>query len=124
LANDRYFTFHAGFGFDAEVVRQVEQRYRLKRTVRQASYVWCSLLTYAVAADVRKAVITVTTPDGTKLPDLHWVVCANTRPYTYLGARPAELCPVADIDGDLALFGMSKLSVASILRLARTALTS
>ena len=124
LANERYFTFHAGFGWDAEVVRQVEQRYHLKRTVRQASFIWCSLLAYTVAAGVRHAMIQVKRPDGTQLTEQRWVVCANTRPYTYLGARPAQLCPVAAIDRDLGLFGMSRLSAPAIMRVARTALTS
>jgi diacylglycerol kinase family enzyme len=124
LANERYFTFHAGFGWDAEVVRQVERRYHLKRTVRQASFIWCSLLAYTVAAGVRRATIRVEAPDGKQLTEQRWVVCANTRPYTYLGAREAQLCPVAAIDRDLGLFGMSRLSAPAILRVARTALTS
>lgn len=124
LANDRYFTFHAGFGWDAEVVRQVERRYHLKRTVRQVSFVWCSVLAYVLAAETRSSTIHVTTPDGTPLVDERWVVLANTSPYTYLGNREAQLCPVAAIDRDLALFGMSRLSVSTVLRVASTALTS
>jgi diacylglycerol kinase family enzyme len=123
-ANGRYFTFHAGFGFDAEVVRRVEQRYLLKRTVRQASFVWCSLVAHALSPAVREASIIVRTGDEQLVADQRWVVCANTRPYTYLGDRPAELCPVAGMDQDLALVGLSKLSVSSLLRVARTALTS
>lgn len=124
LANERYFAFHAGFGYDAAVVRLVEQRYHLKRTVRQASFVWCSLLAYATAADIRRARIAVRSGTEALLADLRWLVCANARPYTYLGAMPADLCPPADIARDLAVTGLSKLSVAAILRVARTALTS
>lgn len=124
LANDRYFTFHAGFGFDAEVVRQVERRYTLKRTVRQASFVWCALLAYVGAHSTRRARIQVRTPDNPLLAEQRWVVCANARPYTYLGARAADLCPVADIEGDLAITALSKLSAGALLRTARTALTS
>jgi len=123
-ANGRYFTFHAGFGFDAEVVRRVEQRYLLKRTVRQASFIWCTLLAHALAPTVRNARITVKTADRELLTDQRWVVCANTRPYTYLGERPADLCPVAAIDRDLALVALSRLRAPAILRVARTALTS
>ena len=124
VANDRYFTFHAGYGWDAEVVRQVEQRYHLKRTVRQATFVWCSLLAYTVAPGVRRATVAVTLGDSERLADQRWVVCANARPYTYLGAREAQLCPVADLDRDLGVFAMSRLSVSAILRVASTALTS
>lgn len=124
LANERYFAFHAGFGFDAEVVRQVERRYHLKRTVRQASFVWCTLQAYAGAHDSRRARITVRSTDNPLLSAQRWVVCANARPYTYLGTRAADLCPVADITADLALTGLSRLSPSAILRVARTALTS
>jgi diacylglycerol kinase family enzyme len=124
LANERYFAFHAGFGFDAEVVRQVERRYHLKRTVRQASFVWCTLQAYVGARATRRARITVRSADNPLLSAQRWVVCANARPYTYLGTRPADLCPVADITGDLALTGLSRLSPSAILRVARTALTS
>lgn len=124
VANDRYFTFHAGFGFDAEVVRRVERRYVLKRTVRQGSFIWCTLLAYARADGIRDARITVRAADRDVLTDQRWVVCANTRPYTYLGARPAELCPVAGIDRDLGLVALSKLGLGALLRVAWTGLTS
>ncbi|MBW3606168.1 MAG: diacylglycerol kinase family lipid kinase [Actinobacteria bacterium] len=124
LANERYFAFHAGFGFDAEVVRQVEQRYLIKRTVRQASFIWCIVQAYVTARHVRRAQIMVRSPDNPLLSAQRWVVCANARPYTYLGSNAADLCPVADIAGDLGLTGVSRLSIPAILRVARTSLTS
>jgi diacylglycerol kinase family enzyme len=124
LANGRYFAFHAGFGWDGEVVRQVEQRSGLKRTVRQAAFVWCSALAYALSSDVRSSRITVKLPGTEAVIDQRWAVCANSRPYTYVGPRPAELCPVAGLERDLAVVTFERLSVGSILRMARTALTS
>jgi diacylglycerol kinase family enzyme len=124
LANDRYFAFHAGFGFDADVVRRVEQRYHLKRTVRQASFIWCTLQAVAGSSPIRRARIRVRTEDNPLLSEQRWVVCANARPYTYLGHRAADLCPVADISADLAMTALSRLSTTAILRVARTALTS
>lgn len=124
LANDRYFTFHAGFGFDADVVHRVEQRYHLKRTARQASFIWCVLQAVAASSPARRARIRVRTEDNPLLSEQRWVVCANARPYTYLGHRAADLCPVADISADLALTALSRLSATAILRVARTALTS
>jgi diacylglycerol kinase family enzyme len=124
LANERYFTFHAGFGWDAEVVRQVEQRYHLKKTVRQASFAWCALLAYASRIGVRRARITVRAGDETLLTDQRWVVACNARPYTYIGRRAAQLCPPADIERDLAMVGVSRVTLSSILRVTRAALTS
>jgi diacylglycerol kinase family enzyme len=102
----------------------VERRYVLKRTVRQGSFIWCTLVAYVMAAGIREASITVRAPDHDVLTDQRWVVCANTRPYTYLGTRPAELCPVAGIDRDLGLVALSKLGVGALLRVAWSGLTS
>ena len=124
LANERYFTFHAGFGLDADVVHRVEQRSHLKRTVRQASFVWCALQAVGASSPAGRARIRVRTRDNPLLSEQRWVVCANARPYTYLGRRPADLCPVADITADLALTALSRLSPMAVLRTARTALTS
>lgn len=124
LANDRYFTFNAGFGFDAEVVRQVERRYHLKKTVRQASYVWCATMAYLTEPRVRRARITVTGGDGRRLERQRWVVACNASPYTYVGPRPVDLCPPADVGRDLALFAASRTGPAAMARIARVALTS
>ena len=78
LANDRYFTFHAGFGFDAEVVRQVERRYTLKRTVRQASFVWCALLRTTRTALTSSNIGRLRFVDV--LSDLPEVICEADRP--------------------------------------------
>jgi diacylglycerol kinase family enzyme len=123
-ANDRWFTFHAGFGFDAEVVRRVEQRYRLKQTVRQASFAWCAVLAYLGGRDVRRANIAVRTPDNPLLETRRWVVCANARPYTYVGSRAADLCPPADLTRDLGVTAVSRLRVTDLLRITRAAVTS
>ena len=47
-ANGRYFTFHTGMGFDAAVVRRVEQRAALKRWAGHPLFVMASLRTWAL----------------------------------------------------------------------------
>lgn len=123
-ANGRYFGFTAGFGYDAEVVRAVERRYRLKRTVRQVSFLYCGLLTHLFGYDRRAADITVTTGDGQRLGGLRSVVCCNSTPYTFLGPYAALLCPDADLDLGLDLTALQRLSTIGLLRLTRTAFTS
>jgi len=44
LANERFFAFCAGWGYDAEVVRMVEQRRRMKRRLRQSAFLCCGAL--------------------------------------------------------------------------------
>jgi diacylglycerol kinase family enzyme len=119
----RWFGVNAGFGYDAEVVRFVERRHRLKRTVRQASYLYCGPLAYSNGYD-RKSVIRVTV-DGVPDPvELRTAVVCNDNPYTYLGSRPVQLCPEASFDGGLDLLGITSMSLPRMARLVRTALTT
>lgn len=121
-ANGRYFCFSAGFGYDAAVVRAVERRHRLKQTVRQASFLWSGVTELAGGYDRRGASITVTVPGHEPVEGCKTAVCCNSSPYTYLGRWSARLCPGADLDGDLALTALTRLSVPSVLRVARVAL--
>lgn len=122
LANERLFTFNAGFGFDAEVVRRVEQRHVLKRTVRQASFFYSGLDTLTRGFDRRHASIHVNI-DGTQTDEpVGSVVVCNARPFTYLGPYAVDLCPGGSFDRGLALTGLEKVSVPLITRLLRTTL--
>jgi diacylglycerol kinase family enzyme len=127
-ANGRYFGVNAGFGYDAEVVRYVERRHRLKRAVRQASFLYSGVLAYQGGAGGQhrwsKADITVTV-DGTEtVENVRSVVCCNANPYTFLREWPAQLCPEASLDTRLDVTALTRLSLPSLLRLVRTALFS
>jgi diacylglycerol kinase family enzyme len=122
-ANGRYFGINAGFGFDAEVVRYVERRYRLKRTVRQASFVYCGLLAYARGYD-RRTAIRLSLDDREPAVILRSAVVCNDNPYTYLGRMRVQLCPEASFGTGLDLVGLTAMSVPKMGRLVRTALTT
>lgn len=123
VANGRYFGFNAGFGYDAEVVRYVEQRHRLKRTVRQASFLYCGVLAYFGGYD-RRTRITVTADGDPDEVTVRTAVCCNSDPYTYLGPWAVRLCPAARPDAGLDLIGLKKLSTSKLLRLALRGMTS
>ena len=48
-ANGRYFCFHAGIGYDAAVVEQVERRSSLKRLVGQPLFAYAAMQTWFVS---------------------------------------------------------------------------
>jgi diacylglycerol kinase family enzyme len=123
-ANGRYFGFNAGFGFDAEVVRRVEERHVLKRTVRQASFLYCGMLTHASGYGRRGRDITVRADAAEPVAGLRTVVCCNSDPFTFLGRWPARVCPHADLDAGLDVTAMTRYGLGSLLRLGVTALRS
>ncbi len=121
-AGERWFCFNAGIGFDADVVHRVEARTGLKRAVRQATFLYCGVQSWAGGYD-RGARLAVSGDDGTTVEELRALVACNADPYTYLGDRPARLCREADLAGGLDAFGLRTLALVPLLRVARAALT-
>jgi diacylglycerol kinase family enzyme len=122
-ANDRLFTFCAGWGYDAEVVRMVDERPRRKRTMRQATFLWCGALAQLAGRAAWRGV-TLTTGGDPPLGGLSNVICCNTDPYTYLGPLPGRLCPAARLEGGLDVTALTRARLADLVRLATAALTS
>lgn len=121
-ANGRLFAFCAGWGYDADVVQMVDARPRMKRAMRQATFVYCGALAkMAGRAAVRG--VTVRAPGEEPTRDLSNVVCCNADPYTYLGPLPGRMCPEADLDADLDLTALTTARLAPLVRVAATALT-
>lgn len=118
--DDRLFAFHLGFGFDAEVVRAVERRSRLKHTAGQATFLGCGVMAHFGAFD-RRARLRVEAPGHEPVADLRTVVCCNADPFTFLGRRPVRLCPAAELDGGLDVLATTKMSSLALLRLMRAA---
>ncbi len=123
-ANGRYFASSAGFGFDAAIVRRVERRYRLKRMVRQLSFVWCGLQEFFVNYDRSVLPITVERPGSAPRAGYGLVIAANTSPYTYLGERPLLVHPDATFERGLDLFGVRTMRTRTIVRILLQVLTT
>ena len=118
-ADDRYFTFCAGLGIDAEVVREVEHRRRAGRRATPGLYIRSAVRHFYTGCDRHEPALTLHLPDAEPVPGLFNLVVANGRPWTYLGARSVDPCPDGDFDGDLALLGLTRLSTYSTLRIVR-----
>jgi diacylglycerol kinase family enzyme len=114
-ANQRYFGFNAGFGFDAAVVRHVEQHASVKRAVRQLAFVWSATREWTVGAGRQEPGVTVEFPDGSTAGPVPIALVANSDPYTYLGARPMRVHPRASFDTGLDLVTIGEVATARLL---------
>lgn len=123
-ANDRYFASSAGFGFDAAVVRLVERRYRLKRMVRQLSFVWCGLQEFFVNYDRSVLPITIELDGSSPRAGYGLAIAANTSPYTYLGDRPLLVHPDATFERGLDVLGVRTLRARTVLRILGQIMTT
>lgn len=120
--NGRYFLFHAGLGFDAAVVAEVEKRGQLKRYASHPLFVYAAVDTWLRHYDRRKPAFTVRHADGDVIADGKFAIALNTNPYTYLGSRPLDLAPEATLDRGLVLITLRSLRFSKIVGLAAGAL--
>lgn len=127
VAGTRYFAFNAGFGFDAAVVRLVERRYRLKRAVRQLSFVWCALQEWFLGSGRQwrqDPPIRVKMPGGPDRGRYGIAVVGNADPYTYLGGRAMRLTPEAAFERGLDLMAVRAVTTPALLRIVLSVFTT
>jgi diacylglycerol kinase family enzyme len=118
-ANGRYFTFNAGLGLDAEVVRAVEGRRAHGRSLTPALFFWTALRQYYQVTDRRHAALTITAPAGLCPDPIYLCFVSNSAPWTYLGRRPVNTNPQAGFDTGLDLLALRSLSTLSTTRTLR-----
>jgi diacylglycerol kinase family enzyme len=117
LAGDRWFTFNAGMGWDAEVVARVDRRRRARPVERHTNtrdYVRAAVEQFFLHTDRRAPAITLEVPGAEPQP-LHMAIVANTAPWTYLGDRPLLTSPEASFDTGLDLYALTRLRTVGTL---------
>jgi diacylglycerol kinase family enzyme len=114
LADDRWFVFTAGFGYDAAVVAAVEAHRRRGHTSTPALYVRTAVRTF-FRQDRRRPAITLEFPDGSSVPGLHMALVTNCDPWTYLGDRPVSPTPQASFETGLDVYARTRMGTPGIL---------
>lgn len=120
-AGDRYFTFNAGLGLDAEVVKAVEEHRATGKSISNSLHVRRAVREF-FATDRRHPKLTVTV-DGQTYQDLFLTFVSNVDPWTFAGRRPVRTNPGLPADDGLGLLAMRSLHTATALRTARQLLT-
>ncbi|NUW35117.1 diacylglycerol kinase family lipid kinase [Nonomuraea sp. SMC257] len=118
----RYFTFCAGLGYDAEVVRAVEGLRGAGRKATPARYVNTALRHY-VATDKRRPAMTLTGPGIPTAAGIFMAIISNTSPWTYVGTRPVRPTPWASFETGLDMLGLQRLGLTSLMPLIQHILT-
>ncbi len=95
--NGRHYTFSAGYGLDATVVRRVDANPRLKARLGAYYYTWAAISSFNRHYLVRPPRIVVET-EGESVEGVTAIV-QNGDPYTYFNRRPISLTEGAELDG-------------------------
>jgi len=123
-ADDRWFTFCAGLGLDAEVIRRVERARTRGKTATKGLYLRSTVSQYFAGTDRKAPLISLKQPGGAPVEQLSMVIVQNTSPWTYLGSRAVNPSPDASFDAGLDLMALRALHLPSTLRTAAQILSS
>ena len=115
LAGDRYFTFSAGIGLDAEVVADVARARARGRRATPGLYMRMGLRRYFLMTDRREPALTLFSETGDAVGELFMGIVTNSSPWTYLGRRPVSPVPRPDFSSGLDVFALRRLRTLTTL---------
>lgn len=110
--NDRYFTFSAGCGFDAEAAGRVERYVPAKRRFGELFFYWSAFRVLTGTYRHRKPMMRLSGDFG-EVPVAMAVVC-NAGPYAYLANRPVNLTPQVDLFKGIDVFALRSMRIESL----------
>jgi diacylglycerol kinase family enzyme len=116
---DRYFTFNAGLGLDAEVVRVIEELREHGRTLTPGLYLRTALRQFYAVTDRRHPALTLEREGQSPIGHLFLGIISNTSPWTYLGPRPVNPSPGAGFDTGLDIFALRRMGTIATLNALR-----
>ncbi len=122
--DDRRFLFHAGFGFDAATVEQVERRSGLKRWFAHPLFLVSAFDTWFRRFDHRNDQFQVELDDGEVVERIGLAIASNTNPYTYLGNLPVKIDPELGLESKLTLTMWQDLKLVMLIRTGVSSLGS
>jgi diacylglycerol kinase family enzyme len=122
-ADERWFTFCAGLGLDAEVVRRVEAKRAGGAKATPGLFVREGVTQFFLHGRRGAPAITVHA-DGREPERVGLALVCNSDPWTYLGPRPVRPCPDASFELGLDLFGLRSLGTVATLRHLRQILAA
>jgi diacylglycerol kinase family enzyme len=113
LAGDRYFTFTAGLGMDAETVREVE---RLRAAGRREStpLFLRTMMRQYYSTDRRRPALTLERDGQPPISDLFLTIITNRSPWTYFRDRPLLPVPNPDFNSGLDVLALRRIRLATI----------
>jgi diacylglycerol kinase family enzyme len=115
LAGDRYFTFSAGLGMDAEVVREVERARASGHRESPALFLRTIARQYRSGTDRRTPALTLERDGQPFTPDLFMTAITNRSPWTYFHGRAVLPVPNPDFSSGLDVFALRKVRATTIV---------
>ncbi len=114
LAGDRYFTFSAGLGMDAEVVYEVERQRASGRRESTSLFLRTMVRHLYRGTDRRTPALTLERDGQPPVGGLFLTIVTNRSPWTYYRGRAVLPVPHPDFNSGLDLLALRRVSLTSI----------
>ena len=115
LAADRYFTFSAGLGMDAEVVREVDRMRAQGRRESVPLFLQAMMRQYYRGTDRHQPTLTLERDGEPPISGLFMTIITNRSPWTYLRGRPLLPVPNPDFNSGLDLLALRRIRLSTIV---------
>ncbi|MFI5777747.1 diacylglycerol/lipid kinase family protein [Nocardia sp. NPDC051570] len=123
IADDRWFTFSAGVGLDADVCEAIDNSRANGHSATPARYLRTTVRQF-FRSKRREPSLTLHIPDHEPVTDVHYAFVTNTSPWTYLDSRPVRTNPGTRFESGLGVFAMRTMRVLPTLWVARQLLSA
>jgi diacylglycerol kinase family enzyme len=114
LAADRYFTFSAGLGWDAEVVREVDRMRAQGHRESVTLFLRTMIRQYYRGTDRRQPALTLERDGEPPIGGLFMSIITNRSPWTYFRDRPLLPVPNPDFNSGLDLLALQRLRLTTV----------
>jgi diacylglycerol kinase family enzyme len=114
LAGDRYFTFSAGLGMDAEVVYEVERQRAGGRKESTSLFLRTMVRHLYRGTDRETPALTLERDGQPSVSDLFLTIITNRSPWTYYRGRAVLPVPHPDFNSGLDLLALRRVSLGTI----------
>ncbi|GAA4930312.1 diacylglycerol kinase family enzyme [Actinomycetospora succinea] len=121
-ADERWFSFNAGLGWDADVIASMERARGRGHDATPTRYVATSIRRWT-RTRLDPPDLTVEIAGEEPVPGVRLAIVSNTDPWTYLGPRPVRTNPGCSFDTGLGLFALKSVGLPTVLRLINQVLS-
>jgi diacylglycerol kinase family enzyme len=114
LAGERYFTFSAGLGMDAEVVQEVERLRESGRKESTSLFLRTMVRHLYRGTDRQTPALTLECGEQPPMADLFLTIITNRSPWTYYRGRAVLPVPHPDFNSGLDLLALRRVNMRTI----------
>lgn len=115
---ERYFTFSAGLGLDAEIMQRIEQARQHGKSATPTRYLATTVRHLLTTAERKTPSLALHRPGQDPVEGVYFAIVQNASPWTYLGARAVNPSPRAGFETGLDLWATQSMRVPHMARMS------